>query len=232
MTQKPRLAATVILLRPAEPGGFEVFLTRRPEGLAFLGGIVRKEDYSEAMLRRATGLTSDQAQKIIGAELAGRAALGPWVAALRELFEEAGILIAVDESGKGVVADPVLKSRLAEMHSRLLAKTQSFLSILESEKIYCDLAALAHFSHWLTPAHVVTRFDTHFFLAALPADQSPLPTSSEVTQSVWLTPDEALSLFGKYELPMIFPTVASLRTLADFESLERLFREYRAAVKS
>jgi 8-oxo-dGTP pyrophosphatase MutT (NUDIX family) len=216
-----------------------VFLTRRPEGMAFLGGIycfpggtVREEDYSEGMLRRAIGLTSDQAQKIIGADFIARAALGPWIAALRELFEEARILLAVDQSGEGVIADAGLKSRLAEMHSRLLAKTVSFHSILESEKIYCDLRALVHFSHWLTPAHASLRFDTHFFLAALPAGQSPLPTSSEVTQSAWLTPDDALSLFSRNKLPMIFPTFASLRTLADFESLERVLKEYRAAVKS
>ena len=73
------------------------------------------------------------------------------------------------------------------------------------------------------------RFDTRFFLAALPADQSPLPTSPEVAHSLWLTPDRALQLFSKDELPMIFPTFASLRTLADFETLESVFREFRIA---
>ena len=70
------------------------------------------------------------------------------------------------------------------------------------------------------------RFDTRFFLAVLPECQFPLPNSPEVAHSLWLTPDRALQLFVKNELPLIFPTFASLRTLADFSSLESLFREY------
>ena len=233
MIQKPRLAATVILLRAAEPRGFEVFLTRRPEGMAFLGGMycfpggtLRTEDFSDAMLSRCAGMTPDQAQKIIGAEFAPRQALGLWIAAIRELFEEAGILLAVNGAGERILANTGPASRLTEKHAGLLGKNLSFYSVLESEGLFCDLAALAHFSHWQTPAQVSMRFDTHFFLASLPADQSPLPTSSEVTQSVWLTPDAALRLFGQNELPMIFPTFASLRTLADFDSLDRVFQEY------
>jgi 8-oxo-dGTP pyrophosphatase MutT (NUDIX family) len=235
MIQKPRLAATVILLRPAEQQGFEVFLTRRPEGMAFLGGMycfpggtLCKEDYTDALLHRSTGLTTEQAQKIIGAEVAPRVALGLWMTALRELFEEAGILLAVNASSMQVAAGPELKNRLVEKHTRLLGSTLSFQSVLESEGLFCDLAALAHFSHWQTPEQVAIRFDTHFFLAALPADQSPLPATSEVTHSLWVTPDRALQMAERNELPIIFPTFASLRTLADFESLESLWKEYRA----
>jgi hypothetical protein len=61
----------------------------------------------------------------------------------------------------------------------------------------------------------------------MPADHPPLAASPEVVDSVWLTPDRALQLFGKGTLPMIFPTFASLRTLADFDSLESLFAEFK-----
>ncbi|HEY7555597.1 MAG TPA: NUDIX hydrolase [Candidatus Binatia bacterium] len=235
MNRKPRMAATVILLRPAGPRGFEVFLTRRAEGMAFLGGMycfpggaLRQEDFSEAMLRRAAGVTPSQAQKFIGAEYSPRQALGLCIAAIRELYEEAGILLALNGAGEPILANTGLGRRLSENHSCLLGKALSFHAVLESEGLFCDLAALAHFSHWQTPAHEFARFDTHFFLAPLPADQSTRPTSSEITRSVWLTPDEALRLCGKNELPMIFPTFASLRTLADFDSFERVFKEYRA----
>jgi len=235
MIQKPRLAATVILLRAAEPRGFEVFLTRRPEGMAFLGGMycfpggtLRTEDFSDAMLSRSAGMTPDQAQKIIGAEFAPRQALGLWIATIRELFEEAGILLAVNRMGERILANTGLASRLTEKHARLLGETLSFYSVLESEGLFCDLAALAHFSHWQTPAQVSMRFDTHFFLAALPANLTPLAASPEVAHSVWLTADAALRLFSRNELPMIFPTFASLRTLADFDSLASLLKEYRA----
>jgi 8-oxo-dGTP pyrophosphatase MutT (NUDIX family) len=234
MSAKPRLAATVILLRPTAEGGFEVFLTRRPEGMPFLGGMycfpgggLRKEDYSEAMAQRCAGLTPDQAQKIAGAALAPRVALGLWIAATRELFEEAGILLARDRSGQPMAARAEVRKRLAAKHSRLLSSALTFAGLLESEELFCDLSALAHFSHWQTPEQVAIRFDTHFFLAALPADQTPLATTAEVAHSLWLTPDAALQMTGKSQLPMIFPTFASLRTLADFDSLESLWQEYR-----
>ena len=231
---KPRLAATVILLRPAELKGFEVFLTRRPEGMAFLGGIycfpggtVRKEDRSAAMLRRCYGLTPGEARKIIGAHFAPNEALGLWVAVLRELFEEVGILLVVNENGECWVPEKSHPSKLAQKHAALLQKSLSFQALLENDGLLCDAGSLAYFSYWQTPSQFSMRFDTRFFLAALPADQSPLPTSPEVAHSLWLTPDRALQLFSKDELPMIFPTFASLRTLADFETLESVFREFR-----
>ncbi len=230
--QRPRQAATVILLRPAETTGFEVLLTRRPEGMSFLGGMycfpggtVRKEDWSAAMLRRCSGLTPVQARKIIGAHVAPSEALALWVAAIRELFEEVGILLAVNEAGEIWTAGSSNQS--APIHAASMEKSLTFQVLLESAGLFCDAASLAYFSHWQTPAQFSTRFDTHFFLARLPADQSPLPTSPEVAHSRWLTPDRALELFSKDELPMIFPTFASLRTLADFETLESVFREFR-----
>jgi hypothetical protein len=111
----------------------------------------------------------------------------------------------------------------------LLGDTASFLALLESEGLFCDLAALAHFSHWQTPAQASLRFDTHFFLASVPADSPPLPPSSEVAHSLWLTPDEALRMFSRNELPMILPTFASLRTLADYDSLASVLKEYRVS---
>jgi 8-oxo-dGTP pyrophosphatase MutT (NUDIX family) len=234
MTEKPRLAATVILLRDTGQRGFEIFLTRRSEGMAFLGGkycfpggTLCKEDYSRAMLQRCAGLTPDQAQKFIGPEVGPRVALGVWVAALRELFEEAGILFGLDGTWRRMPAPAGARERLMEKHSRLLSSALTFAGLLESEGLFCDLGALAHFSHWQTPEQVSIRYDTHFFLAELPADQSPLPVTGEVAHSLWLSPDDALQMSGKNQLPVIFPTFASLRTLADFDSLGSVWREFR-----
>jgi 8-oxo-dGTP pyrophosphatase MutT (NUDIX family) len=230
--QKPKRAATVILLRPAKPSGFEVFLIRRPEGMAFLGGMycfpggtVRKDDYSAALLQCCRGLTAAQARKIAGAHLKPQEALGFWIAGIRELFEEVGILLAVAENENQSGA--TRNSSFRDAHSALLAGTLSFASFLENEGLYCDLSQMAYFSSWQTPSRQSLRFDTRFFLAPLPEAQSPLPTSPEVAHSLWLTPDHALQLFAKNELPMIFPTFASLRTLADFETLESVSREFQ-----
>jgi hypothetical protein len=102
-----------------------------------------------------------------------------------------------------------------------------FNTLLESENLQCDTTQLAYFSYWQTPSQFRMRFDTRFFLASMPADHPSLAASPEVVDSVWLTPDRALQLFGTGTLPMIFPTFASLRTLADFDSLESLFAEFK-----
>ena len=227
----PRQAATVILLRDAEPKGFEAFLTRRPENMAFLGGLycypggtVRKDDFCERIVRRCSGLATEQARKIVGAEFSPRQALGFWIAAVRELFEEVGVLLAA--GGGEPSLNQAQLARLAGKRKALLENSLSFADLLESEDLLCDLTAVGYFSHWQTPARTPMRFDTRFFVAALPPEQNPLATSYEVAHSLWLTPDRAIQLHERGELPMIFPTFASLRTLADFETLESVSREF------
>jgi len=231
--RKPKQAATVILLRPAGSRGFEVFLTRRPDGMPFLGGMycypggtVSKEDCRAAMIARTVGRTPKQARQIIGAAFSPEEAIGLWIAAVREVFEEVGVLLAADAQGAKISMSPERVVRLAQAHGELSAKALSFAVLLEREQLYCDLAGLSHFSCWQTPAQFAMRFDTRFFLAALPEGQTPLPTSYEVAHSIWLTPDRAMQRFNRNELPMIFPTFASLRTLADFDKLDSVLREY------
>ncbi|HEU4345442.1 MAG TPA: NUDIX hydrolase [Candidatus Binatia bacterium] len=228
--RKPQSASTVVLLRRAEPKGFEVLLTRRPEAMAFLGGMycfpggkVRQEDCSPALLQRCRGLSASAARRIVGTDFSAAEACGYWTAAIRELFEEAGVLLAINASN-----EPVEAGRLAETHAALARKSTSFASLLEREGLYCNASSLVYFSHWQTPAEFAPRFDTRFFLAALPQAQRPLRSSSEVAHSLWLSPDRALQLFEHQQLPMIFPTFASLRALADFDTLESVFKEYRA----
>lgn len=230
---KPKPAATVILLRKTDSKGFEVFLTRRPDGMPFLGGMycypggtVTKDDFTSRMIERSTGLTPKQARKILGAYHKPLEAIGFWIASVREVFEEVGVLLAVEESGAPLILDAHRAKRLAEKHAALLNLSTSFLELLESEQLVCDLAGLAHFSHWQTPSQTRLRFATRFFIAPLPQGQTPLATSYEVTHSVWLTPDRAMQLCNRGELPMIFPTFAALRTLADFETLESVLREF------
>jgi len=227
---KPRQAATVVLLRRAEPSGFEVLLTRRPDGMPFLGGMycfpggaVTKDDCAARTIERCRGLAAEQARKIAGAQFSPRRAQGFWVAAVRELFEEVGVLLAVKPSG--VAVEGLEAGGLREKHRALLDDSLSFLALLESEDLYCDLSSLVYLSHWQTPAQNSLRFDTRFFVAALPQEQTPLEMSGEVAHSVWLTPDLAMQRSSRGELPMIFPTFASLRTLADFESLASVMKE-------
>jgi len=231
--RRPKPAATVILLRQAESKGFEVFLTRRPDGMPFLGGMycypggtVTQDDYTPRMVERCSGMTPQQAQKTLGAAYSPLEAIGFWIASVREVFEEVGVLLAVEESGVPLTLDASRSERLAQEHAALSAKSISFCGLLEREKLVCDLARLAHLSYWQTPSQVPMRFATRFFLALMPQGQTALAKSYEVAHSLWLTPDRAMQLFNRGQLPMIFPTFAGLRTLADFSTLESVLREY------
>ena len=229
--QKPKLAASIILLRPAKGNSFEVFLTRRPDEMPFLGGMycfpggaLREEDHTAVMLRLCHGLAPPAARKVVGAQFSPPLALGLWIAGIRELFEETGVLLAVNDCGEPWAGQ---RERPSAARRKALPKQQvSFQSLLETEGLLCDASRLAYFSRWQTPEEISLRFDTYFFLATLPGNQIPLSTSPEVAHSVWLTPDQALERFAEDKLPMIFPTFASLRTLADFETLDSVGKKY------
>ena len=228
--RKPRQAATVILLRESTLKGLEVFLTRRPAAMPFLGGMycfpgggVTKEDCAPDAVQRCRGMAAEEARNIAGARFSPRQALGFWIAAVRELFEKVGVLLAVNRTGARVAVET---ARLAHLHRELLDKRTSFAALLQSEDLYCDLSGLAYFSHWQTPSQNSLRFDTRFFIAALPDTQIALGTSYEVAHSLWLSPEDAMQRHSRGELPMIFPTFVSLRTLADFESVESVLKEF------
>jgi 8-oxo-dGTP pyrophosphatase MutT (NUDIX family) len=231
----PQSAATVILVRAAADGGLEVLLNRRPEAMRFLGGFfvfpggnLKSEDSRRDILQRCVGLSMSEAQGLLGSHLRPEHSLAHWVAATRELFEEVGILLAVDEPGKPLaVRAKTWRQSLCEFRQRVLDRTMTFADFLAAQGLSCDLRHLAYFSHWQTPEEFPLRFDTRFFLALLPEGQIPVATSREVTASLWLSPERALTSYRKGQLPLIFPTYASLRTLADFDSCASLSAEYR-----
>lgn len=232
---RPRNAASVILVRPDSGGGFEVFMTRRPPEMKFLGGMyvfpggtVQKPDCANRVLERCRGLSAKEAHKVLGATLKPELCLGHWVAGIRELFEEVGVLLCVTETGQLVdMSDERRIASLTAKRNALIEEQIDFAALLESEKLFCDLTKLAYFSHWQTPGEFALRFNTRFYIAQLPPDQTPLPCSEEVTHSLWVTPEKSLQLSERGSLPVIFPTFACLRTLAEFDSAESLCAEYR-----
>lgn len=138
--------------------------------------------------------------------------------------------LAATESGQTLVMrDQRRQDALLQKRAGLIDGKLAFHELLESEELYCDVKRLAYFSHWQTPEEFSARFDTRFFIAVLPPDQVPLEKSEEVAHALWLTPERAMQLYARGSLPMIFPTYASLRTLADFDSVESLFKEYKSA---
>lgn len=181
----------------------------------FPGGRVEKSDWSEKMLALTVGLTPRQAQATLGVELSPELCLGYWVAAARELFEEAGIHFFVAQKNPMSKMAAQLAEQLAALRPALQRGELDLATLLASENLYCDVGSLVYFYHRVTPEHYRVRFDTRFYLAALPAEQTPLHASEEVSESVWLSPQEALERFQSGQYPMMPPTLTVLRKLSD-----------------
>ena len=230
----PKKASTVILARPSDDGKFEVLMTQRPQWMdvlggfyVFPGGILEQDDWSPEMLQRCRGLTAAEAQGILGHGLEPELSLGHWITAIRELFEEAGVLLGVAESGAAPdMKDEELKQKLAAGRRELVQGTVRLHAVLRAQDLYCDASRLIYLTHRITPESNPMRFDTRFYLAALPQNQNAMAESEEVAHSVWVTPARALEGARKEEMPVIRPTRIVLESLADFDSWQSLTKTY------
>ncbi len=205
----PVPAATILLLRDA-PGGLEVFMVKRHHqidfvagALVFPGGKVEKSDADAALTEFFDGGADwTETMRAMGA------------GAIREAFEESGILLARDARH----GDFVTSERLADLqlYRPLLEKREAVLAdVLRKEKLRLALDQLVHFAHWITPANMPKRFDTHFFLAAAPEDQLALHDGHESVDSVWICPQAALGEAESGRRTIIYPTLMNLVRLAE-----------------
>jgi len=213
----PRPAATLLLLRDGSLGP-EAFLLQRTRSAAFLagahvfpGGALDKGDRDPRVLRRVGGLSDVQASARLGLDAGG---LAYWVAALRECFEEAGILLAEGEDGLPI--DGARVTALAPYRGLLHAGKVSFHEFLDKERLVLRAGALAYFGHWITAPGRSRRFDTRFFLAAAPADQEGAHDGTELIDSVWLRPQDAIDLEARGDLQLVFATKNTLADLVRF----------------
>jgi len=219
-----RLAATVMLVRPA--ARFEVFMLRRseashfvPDAYVFPGGTLSESDLSERALARLhfdpqAVQQQFRAQPAPGLPSVPRAsareAEGLLFAALRELYEEAGVLFARDATG---AAAPTIADE----------SRSDFLKLLETRDLYADASALAFFSQWLTPAQFSKRYNTHFFLARARADAVAAADMHETHDGRWIAPADALARSAAGELHLVYPTIKHLERLAQFSDCDQLF---------
>lgn len=226
----PLPASTVVLARPSDDGEFEIFMNRRPEEMdtyagvyVFPGGRVERTDWSSPMLGLVRGMTPAAAQQKLGSTADPEACLGYWVAAVRELFEEAGVhFFLQQDSAHDLAGASDLGARLAQKRAELQQGKYDLPTLMAAERLYCDVGRLSYFFHRVTPEHYPVRFDTRFYLAALPEGQSPLHSSEEVSESVWVSPKAALERNQGGNLRMMPPTIAVLRTLAEHGSWNSL----------
>jgi len=224
MIVQPRLASAVMLLqdRPSG-GGIEVFMVRRviqsdfmPDVYVFPGGSVSKDDNAAEL---TDGICAPVAETAADPE--GRTAPGSGMraAAIRELFEEAGILLAYRD---GEIL-PIPEERVAHFDTYRHAFQQRAGSLVEmarAERLVLATDMLGYFAHWITPEGMPKRFDTHFFITSAPSEQQTAHDRLETSEGIWIEPSVALAGYERGTFPLVFATIYQLRELSAFDSVQ------------
>ena len=201
----PRPSATILLVRD-EPF-FEVLMVKRHHQIDFASGALvfpgGKLDPSDSDPRWEP--------LCVGWDIveAGERILR--IAAIREAYEEAGILLARGPSGQPWSGDPIA----VEMREKVARNETAFIDFVSTLDARLDLLALVPFARWVTPVMMPKRFDTHFYLAAAPADQLAVCDGHETVDAEWIRPGEALAMAAAGTRTIIFPTRMNLQMLAE-----------------
>lgn len=214
-------AATVLVLRDTDAGP-EVFMVRRHQKASFManawvypGGRLDAADTQPGVVSRVLGAPR------LGAVEPTRA-IGLYLAAIRETFEEAGILLARrrgEPAWVDLLGDPDFLAHRVALH----AGSTSLSAVADAEDLEFPLDELCYFAHWVTPTFEPRRFDTFFFLARAPQNQEPLHDALETTDSFWIRPTDVLDRFAAHELFLAPPTQRTLEDLARFACVEEAF---------
>jgi 8-oxo-dGTP pyrophosphatase MutT (NUDIX family) len=224
-----RLAATVMIVRdkPGAATGIEVFMMKRPgrgdfpDLHVFPGGKVEESDWQPGL---CPDLADTEASQRLGIDEGG---VRYWVAVARECFEECGVLLARSADGSIGIPDEK-RGALEASRQRLLKEQTTWHGMLKDHQLTIASDRLVYFSHWLTPPSVPRRFDTRFFLAALPEGEVALSDTQETITGEWVEPAQALANHQKGLWQMIDPTLRSLDTLKDFANVDEALAEVKA----
>lgn len=225
MATEPVDAATVMLLRDGA-GGLEVFMLERHIESEFAGGAFvfpgGKVDAADRELdeRRRTGLADEVVARMGGDR---ERVVGLHVAAVRETFEEAGVLLAGREDGAPLDVDA---PSFVAARRRLAARGErwDWRPWLEEEGLVLDLGTLAWWSWWVTPEAAPKRYDTRFFVALASEGDAPDHDRVEATDSRWVTPGGALDAARRGEVHVVYPTRRNLAALAPYRSARDAWR--------
>jgi len=206
-------AATILLLRDATDG-LEVFMVVRHHqidfasgALVFPGGKADPQDFAEDLTPWLHGAAEDPNMRAIQ------------VSAIREAFEECGVLLARERGSDELLSGERL-AKLDHYREPLNDGSVALLEFLETEQLVLACDTLVHYSHWITPEMMPKRFDTHFYLAIAPADHVALHDGYESVDSVWINPAAAVAEAAAGTKTVIFPTLRNLEMLAESPNAE------------
>ncbi|MGH7466617.1 MAG: NUDIX hydrolase, partial [Longimicrobiales bacterium] len=216
---EPKRAATAVLARDGS-AALEVLLLKRhrssgfvPGAYVFPGGRV---DEADAQVPWPPTVDS------------GSVAPSPeyWVAAVREIFEETGVLLARSPDG-GWSSDASSDPALELWRERLMAAESGLNDVLSAGSLRLDASQIVYIAHWITPVVEPRRFDTRFFFARLPELRAVRIDAREMDDALWLSPIEALERFEAGRLPMVFPTVKTLQMLQPYRTVDETLAAFR-----
>lgn len=219
-----RPAATVMLVRDAADG-LEVFMLRRTSQAIFAGGMyvfpggaVDDADRTDDAAGFCDGRTNADASHLLQVETGG---LAWWIAAIRECFEEAGFLLATHNGATVRLDDPRHTGRYEIARRAVHSGALTLRDLCAEEDLRLDLSDVHYIANWITPPGQQRRFDTRFFVARAPEDQTPLHDGAETVESLWIRPADALDRFAAGEFGMFPPTVAVLAWLAASDTTDQ-----------
>ena len=232
----PKDSATVILVRQAQGKTMEVFLARRHVNQSFMagafvfpGGRLEAADADSALTEFISAKDDFHPHSLLQDNaLTKKTALSFFFCAIRETFEETGVLFARTKGGHSIdFGNAVIKSRFAAYRQLLNLGNITLPEIARQEELILMPALLIPYSHWITPEIVPKRFSTRFFLAELPQGQSATTDKDELTSSLWVTPHDALQMYTAGEITLMPPTLKTVEEMAKFISLDELFAAAR-----
>jgi 8-oxo-dGTP pyrophosphatase MutT (NUDIX family) len=228
----PRPAATLILVRPSDDGP-QILLMKRSAGARFMpnahvfaGGAVDTGDSSADVYALSLHLDDQQASSILKLPSQG---LAFYVAAIRETFEECGLMLAYDAAGALVDLTTWTDAQLHRARADLGSGACGLADLCRRHGWNLAVDQLYYFAHWVTPVGLPQRFDTRFFIARAPERQLPSLASAEMSELIWRTPRAALRDHAEGRLMLMRATLATLGELANFNDCDALFEFARTA---
>jgi 8-oxo-dGTP pyrophosphatase MutT (NUDIX family) len=222
----PQEAASIILARDASDGPEVLLLQRHPKSrfspgaFAFPGGRVERADSAPGVEMRCRGLGRLEAARQIPDVRPPERALGFWVTALRELFEEAGMLLAYGPDGQPVGVTSLRDARA--QRTRCREDSAAFGRLLTERDLMLACDRVRYWAHWITPEERPIRYDTRFFVAAAWAAQVAEPDGLEMVAAQWARPNDALARHQARELVLPLPTQRILASLSDHLDVEAI----------
>ena len=221
-----RPAATVMLVddRP----DLQVFMMERNANTVFAGGMwvfpggsVDAADDPEAFQHISIHRSDREASRLMDLAAGG---LAYYIAAIREAFEEAGVLLALPREGGGIIdlKDAATAERFEAHRRDINDSSRNFIEIIEEENLVLDAGQMHYIARWITPKGPPRRFDARFFITRMPKQQIPIHDDNELVHSRWISPAEILEKVEQKQMVLMSPTLRMVRCLARFSSADEV----------